>query len=122
MLDWLVVILGFYTTVWGIPSVIMIAIVSLGSFKHIIFMDKELAKDLNKYYDPNGYMRPKYQLSWEVGTRCIHYWVKYPFIRKRSTTESKKFKIFMWFNALGVWSWIMVFFLAFLEKGLGLSF
>ncbi|OOE60291.1 hypothetical protein BZG13_00400 [Salinivibrio sp. ML323] len=122
MLDWLIAVLGVIAIIWCFPSVIVLPVISLGSFKYIIFMDKELAKDLNKYYDSYGYMRPKYQLSWEVGTRCVHYWVKYPFIRKRATTDSIKFKIFMWFNAFGVWSWIMVFFLAFLEKGLGISF
>ena len=101
-------IFGGYAIVWSVPAVIMNAIVSLGSFKHIIFMDKQLAKDLDKYYDDKGYMRPKYQLSWEIGSRCFDYWVKYPFIRKRVTTESKKFKVFMWVNALGMWSWIVL--------------
>ena len=122
MFNWLVAFFGVYGIFWSVPAVIMVSIVSLGSLKHIIFMDKQLAKDLSKYYDDKGYMRPKYQLSWEVGSRCFDYWVKYPFIRKRSTTESKKFKVFMWFNSLGMWSWIIVFFLAFLERGLGLSF
>ncbi|MGD8123203.1 hypothetical protein, partial [Vibrio sp. TRT 2004] len=107
---------------WCFPAIVILPVISLGSFKYIIFMDKQLAKDLGKYYDDNGYMRPKYQLSWEVGSRCFDYWVKYPFIRKRVTTNSVKFKAFMWWNALGMWSWIAVFFLAFLEKGLGISF
>ncbi|TKF22427.1 hypothetical protein FCV50_23600 [Vibrio kanaloae] len=101
-------IFGSYAIVWSVPAVIMNAIVSLGSFKHIIFMDKQLAKDLDKYYDDKGYMRPKYQLSWEIGSRCFDYWVKYPFIRKRVTTDSVKFKVFMWVNALGMWSWIVL--------------
>ncbi|USD33959.1 MULTISPECIES: hypothetical protein [Vibrio] len=101
-------IFGTYATVWAIPAVIMNAIVSLGSFRHIIFMDKQLAKDLDKYYDDYGYMRPKYQLSWEIASRCFDYWFKYPFIRKRSTTKSIKFKVFMWVNALGMWSCIIL--------------
>ncbi|MEF1285307.1 MULTISPECIES: hypothetical protein [unclassified Vibrio] len=109
-------ILGGYAIIWAVPAVIMNAIVSLGSFKHIIFMDKQLAKDLDKYYDEKGYMRPKYQLSWEIGSRCFDYWFKYPFIRKRSTTNSTKFKIFMWVNALGMWSWIGVFCFGLLGK------
>ncbi|PMM06918.1 hypothetical protein BCT63_06185 [Vibrio kanaloae] len=101
-------VVSFYAIFWAVPAVIMNAIVSLGSFKHIIFMDKQLAKDLDKYYDRNGYMRHKYQLSWEIGSRCFDYWVKYPFIRKRVTTDSIKFKLFMWVNALGMWSWIVL--------------
>lgn len=97
-----------YAIAWSVPAAIMVLVVSLGSFKHIIFMDKQLARDLSKYYDDNGYMRPKYQLSWEVGSRCFDYWVKYPFIRKRATTDSVKFKVFMWVNALGMWSCIVL--------------
>ncbi|MGF1805958.1 hypothetical protein L4C31_11985 [Aliivibrio sifiae] len=122
MLDWLVAIFGVIAIVWCFPSVFILPVISLGSFKYIIFIDKQLAKDLNKYYDDKGYMRPKYQLSWEVGNRFSNYCLAYPFIRKRVTTESKKFKMFMWWNALGMWSWVMVFFLTFLEKGLGISF
>ncbi|MEF1256907.1 hypothetical protein [Vibrio sp. M260112] len=122
MLDWLIAVVGVVAIAWCFPAIVILPVISLGSFKYIIFMDKQLAKDLGKYYDDNGYMRPKYQLSWEVGSRCFDYWVKYPFIRKRVTTNSVKFKAFMWWNALGMWSWIAVFFLAFLEKGLGISF
>lgn len=101
-------VFGSYALVWSVPGVIMNAVVCLGSLKHIIFIDQQLAKELDKYYDHNGYMRPRYQLSWEIGSRCFDYWVKYPFIRKRATTDSTKFKIFMWVNALGMWSWIIV--------------
>ena len=109
-------LLSVYAIVWSVPAVIMSAIVSLGSFKHVVFMDKQLAKDLDKYYDEKGYMRPKYQLSWEIGRRCFDYWVKYPFIRKRVTTNSTKFKVFMWVNALGMWSYIGVIFFFILEQ------
>ncbi|MBE4458280.1 hypothetical protein HJ013_22245, partial [Vibrio parahaemolyticus] len=83
-------IFGTYALVWSIPAVIMVAVVSLGSFKHIIFIDKQLAKDLNNYYDSNGYMRPKHQASWDVGSRFINYCIAYPFIRHREQTDSKK--------------------------------
>jgi len=99
-------IFGTYAIVWSIPALGMSAIVSLGSLKHIIFMDMQLAKDLGTYYDDKGYMRPQYQVSWAIGSRCFDYWVMYPFIRKRASTNSKKFKIFMWVNALGMWSFI----------------
>ena len=106
----------YYATVWAIPVVIMISVVSLGSFKHIIFIDKQLARDLNKYYDNNGYMRPKHQASWDVGSRFINYCIAYPFIRHREQTDSKKFKLFMWVNALGMWSYILSFVLMVIGK------
>lgn len=102
-------ILGGYAIAWAIPVVIMISIVSLGNFKHIIFIDKQLAKDLNRYYDNKGHMRAKYQASWDIGSRFINYCIAYPFIRHREQTDSKKFKLFMWLNSLGLWSWIGVF-------------
>ncbi len=108
----------YYATAWAIPIVIMISVVSLGSFKYIIFIDKQLAKDLNKYYDHNGYMRPKYQASWDVGSRFINYCIAYPFIRHREQTDSKKFKAFMWVNALGMWSYIFSFMLMVIGKHL----
>ncbi len=40
-----------YAIAWSVPGVIMSATVSLGSFNHIIFIDKQLAKGLDKYYD-----------------------------------------------------------------------
>ena len=106
----------YFGTVWAVPGVVMASIVSLGSLKHIISMDQQLAKDLSKYYDDKGNMRPKYQLSWEIGSRCFDYWVKYPFIRWRSTTDSKKFKVFMWVNAVGIWSYILCFGLMLMGK------
>lgn len=105
-----------YAIAWSVPGVIMSATVSLGSFNHIIFIDKQLAKGLDKYYDKKGYMRPQYQMSWEIGSRCFYYWIKYPFIRKRVTTDSIKFKVFMWVNALGVWSYILFIFCLLMAK------
>ncbi|PQJ85045.1 hypothetical protein BTO22_16335 [Aliivibrio sifiae] len=43
----------------------------------------------------------------------------YPFIRKRASTDSKKFTVFMWWNALGMWSWLGVFVFGFLAKFFG---
>ncbi|MFS1893199.1 hypothetical protein [Vibrio lentus] len=106
----------YYAIAWSIPGVIMNAVVSLGSFKHIIFIDQQLAKNLDKYYDEKGHMRPRYQASWDIGSRCFNYWVKYPFIRKRTTTNSIKFKTFMWINSLGMWSYIFSFVLMIIGK------
>ena len=96
-------IIAIYAIAWSITGVIVWPLVSLGSFKRIIYIDKQLAGDLGKYYDHNGYMRPKYQLSWEISTRLCYYCLAYPFIRKRVSTDSKKFKAFMWWNAGGMW-------------------
>ena len=114
-------IFGSYAMVWSIPAVIMSAVVSLGSLRHIIFIDKQLAKNLDKYYDNNGYMRPQYQMSWAIGSRCFNYWFMYPFIRNRANTDSRKFKFFMWINALGMWSWVGVFVCVTLAKYLGIK-
>ncbi|MCG9726516.1 hypothetical protein [Vibrio brasiliensis] len=114
-----IVILGLisiYAMAWAVTAIITFPVISLGSYKYIIFIDKQLAKDLDKYYASNGYMRPKYQASWDVGSRFINYCLMYPFIRKRATTDSIKFKAFMWWNSLGLWLFYGVFVFVALPK------
>ncbi|EFP96541.1 hypothetical protein [Vibrio caribbeanicus] len=122
MINFLIAFFGVYALAYSFPSIIILPLISLGSFKYIIYIDKQLAKDLNKYYNDYGYMLPKHQAPHDVGTRFINYCVAYPFIRHRVKTDSLKFKAFMWWNAGGMWSWIIVFILIFIEKGLGISF
>ncbi len=93
-----------YAIIWAVPGVIMSSIVALGSYKHIVFIDKQLAKNLDKYYDENGQMRARYQISSAIQTRFMNYCITYPFIRHREKTNSVKFKVFMWVNTLGFWS------------------
>ncbi|MEL7293619.1 MAG: hypothetical protein AAGJ88_16835 [Pseudomonadota bacterium] len=100
---------GGYAIAWSLPGAIVLATVALGSVKHIVFIDKQLAKDLAKYYDENGYMRPQYQVSYSIGTRFINYCIVYPFIRHRQTVKSVKFKAFMWLNSTGYWGYIILF-------------
>lgn len=121
MLGWIVVILGGYALFWSLFGAIFLSIISLGSFKHIIYIDKQLAKNLDKYYDEKGYMRQRYQLSSAMGSRFMYYCVAYPFIRYRVYTDSIKFSVFMWFNSLGYWSWIGVFICMFIDNGLEIS-
>nr|WP_240314530.1 hypothetical protein [Vibrio tetraodonis] len=102
-------IIAIYTIAWALTAIVTFPIISLGSYKYIIFIDKNLAKDLGKYYDPNDYMRPQYQLSWEIGSRFIYYCIAYPFIRRRASTSSTKFSIFMWWNTLGLWFFAGIF-------------
>lgn len=98
------IIMGSYLIVWAIPGVIILSIVSLGSNKHIVFIDKQLAKCLSKYYDEKGYMKPRYQMPYSISSRFSNYCIAYPFIKNRAKTNSFKFKCFMWMNSLGYWS------------------
>jgi len=118
MFGWIVVILGVYALLWSMPGVIISIVISMGKFKHIIYLDKQLAKDLDKLYDSNGQMRST--LFTTIANRYHKYCIAYPFIRHRATTNSVRFRIFMWVNALGFWCWIGVFFCMFLDKGLGI--
>lgn len=111
-------ILASYVIIWSIPGVIMGAMVFLGDIKRIVFIDKQLAKSLDKYYDEKGYMRWNYQMSYSIGTRLFGYWIAYPFIRHRVTTKSKKFKLYMWVNSIGIWSLFLVPTLTMFEKAL----
>lgn len=98
---------GGYLVLWSIPGVIMLSMVSLGDIEKIVFIDKQLAKDLDKYYDDQGYMKWNYQMSYAIGTRLMGYWLAYPFIRHRVTTKSTKFRLFMWVNCIGIWSFFI---------------
>lgn len=117
MLDWLVVSFGFYALIWSVPAVVMSSMVSLGDPQRIVFIDHQLSKNVDKLH-----RHPRCMISSNIVCRLFGFWVIYPFIRSRATTNSKKFKVFMWVNTLGMWSWLIVFFLAFLERGLGISF
>ncbi|CAM3663944.1 hypothetical protein VA7868_00397 [Vibrio aerogenes CECT 7868] len=98
-------IISIYALLWTIPGVIISIVISMGSYQHIIFLDKQLAKDLDKLYDSNGQMRNP--LFTTIANRYHKYCILYPFIRDRATTGSVKFKVFMWLNSLGFWCWII---------------
>ncbi|MEF1286065.1 hypothetical protein QTN94_19680 [Vibrio sp. M250220] len=98
---------GGYLVLWSIPGAIMLSMVSLGDIEKIVFIDKQVAKDLDKYYDDQGYMKWNYQMSYAIGTRLMGYWLAYPFIRHRVTTKSKKFRLFMWVNCIGSWIFVI---------------
>ncbi|KXF83371.1 hypothetical protein [Enterovibrio coralii] len=114
------VIFGGYSVVWAIPGTVMSALVALGDVERIVFIDKQLAKNLKKYYDERGNLKPEYQLYTSIGTRLFGYWIAYPFIKKRVTTQSKKFRLFMWINCLGMWSLVGTTFFVCLAKLLGI--
>ncbi|QFT39757.1 hypothetical protein GGC03_25145 (plasmid) [Vibrio sp. THAF191c] len=99
-------LISLYIIIWSLPAAIVLATVSLGDFKYIITIDKYLAKDLGKYYDKNGFMRPDYQMSYSIGSRFIGYCIKYPFIHHRARNQSTKFRLFMWANTVGTWGWL----------------
>lgn len=118
MFDLIVVTLGGYALFWSLPGTIISITISMGSLKYIIYIDKQLAKKLDYLYCSNGQM--KNMTHTHIATRFHRYSICYPFIRYRSKNSSIKFKVFMWFNALGFWSWIGVFICMFLDKGLGI--
>ncbi|HIF9084256.1 TPA: hypothetical protein ACX6PQ_000613 [Photobacterium damselae] len=99
-------LISIYAILWAIPGIIIILVVGRGSYKYIIYIDRQLAKDLDKYYDEQGYMKSRYQTWASIQTRFIHYCIAYPFIYNRINENVMKFKVFMWFNALGIWAWI----------------
>ncbi|KXF83369.1 hypothetical protein [Enterovibrio coralii] len=113
-------IFGGYLIVWAMPGSVMIAMVAFGDIERIVYIDKNLAKDLDKYYDERGNLKPEYQLYTSIGTRLFSYWIAYPFIKKRVTTQSKKFRLFMWINCLGMWRLVGTTFFVCLAKLLGI--
>lgn len=96
-------VFGFYIIAWAACSSIIFPIMGYGSLKYIIHIDKQLAKDLNKYYTEQGLMKPRYMLSSSRISRFGRYCLAYPFIWKRARTASWKFKLFMIINSIGMW-------------------
>lgn len=107
-----------YAIIWAIPGVIASIIISMGSLKYIIYLDKQLAKNIDRLYDSKGQIRNP--LFTTIAGRYHKYCIVYPFIKGRATTNSVKFKIFMWVNALGFWSWIGVIVFGGVAKSLGI--
>ncbi|EHU8078562.1 hypothetical protein KZN62_003578 [Vibrio cholerae] len=107
--------LGAYALIWSIPGVIFGAILSLGDPQRIVWIDKQLSKNVDKLHSNYQCM-----MSYNIMSRFVDYCIAYPFIRHRITSDSLKFKIFMWFNSLGFWCWIGLIILGLLAKTLGI--
>lgn len=104
-------LLAIYAILWALPGTIMNAVVALGDPQRIVFIDKQLSKDVEKLHANGASM-----LFTNIATRLYGYWISYPFIRKRVSTTSKKFSLFMWFNCLGMWSVIGALLLSVMSK------
>ncbi|KXF83368.1 hypothetical protein [Enterovibrio coralii] len=94
-------LLAIYAILWALPGTIMNVVVALGDPQRIVFIDKQLSKDVEKLHANWSCM-----LFTNIAIRLYGYWITYPFIRKRVSTTSKIFSLFMWFNCLGMWSFI----------------
>lgn len=104
-------LLAIYSLLWAVPGVIFGAVLALGDPQRIVWLDKQLAKNVDA-------LHANYQnmMSYNIMSRFMCYCLSYPFIRSRATTNSTKFKIFMWANSLGFWCWVGAFFYAMLAK------
>ncbi|MEZ8141695.1 hypothetical protein A1OK_12780 [Enterovibrio norvegicus FF-454] len=106
-------LLAIYAILWALPGTIMSAIVSLGDPQRIVFIDQQLAKDPRKLHADWSSM-----IFSNIATRLFGYWLAYPLIRRRVTTTSTKFSLFMWFNCLGMWSVIGALLLSLMSQAL----
>ncbi|OOE64657.1 hypothetical protein BZG19_14425 [Salinivibrio kushneri] len=113
----LILIFGGYTFLWAVPAVLILAILALNDIKRIEFIDQQLAKDVKKLHS-----KLDYQLSYKIVNRFTLYCVSYPLIRYRQTTNSWKFKSFMWLNFLGFWSLILAIIFSYLSECLNITF
>ena len=103
-------LLAKYAILRALPGTVTNA-VALGVPQRIVFIDKQLSKDVKKLH-ANGLS----MLFTNIATRLYGYWISYPFIRKRVSTTSKKISLFMWFNCLGMWSVIGALLLSMMSK------
>jgi hypothetical protein len=93
-------IFGLYIGLWVFPYMFFYIRTAYGDSKHIIFLDAQLSKDPKKAL-PVDFMN--------AGSRFQSYCFMYPFIQKRTTTKSRKFRVIMWLNSL--WDYSVVFFM-----------
>ncbi|OXX57698.1 hypothetical protein B9J80_00230 [Vibrio sp. V12_P9A6T4] len=109
------IILGGYVFIWAIPGVVFGAVLAFGDVKRITWIDAQLSKDTKKLHSNYQCMMP-----YNIMSRFMHYCFAYPFIRHRITTSSIKFRVFMWVNSLGFWSFLGVGLLVLLAKTLNI--
>ncbi|OOE78962.1 hypothetical protein BZG25_00510 [Salinivibrio sp. ML198] len=112
-----ILIFGGYAFLWAVPAVFILAILALNDIKRIEFIDQQLARDVKQLHS-----RLDYQLSYKIVNRFTLYCVSYPLIRYRQTTNSWKFKSFMWLNFLGFWSLILAIIFSYLSECLNITF
>lgn len=110
---WIVGLLSIYILIWAIPSIVIWVVLGLGSYHRIAYIDKQLAKDVDKLHSDCNCM-----LTYEITTRFMMYCLKYPFIRHRAKTKSRKFSLFMWANCFGFWGFALTCFIMMIDKAL----
>lgn len=107
-----IVITGFlsvYALVWALPGTLISMTISFGNMRHIVFIDQLLSKDTERLQEQlTMHKLGLYaETHVEIGFKLFVYWLTYPFIYRRAANASMKFKVFMWLNSLGMWSWIL---------------
>ncbi|WP_240472798.1 hypothetical protein [Salinivibrio socompensis] len=108
-------IFSSYFLLWAVPAVFILAALALGDIKRIEFIDQQLAKDNEKLHSTL-----RYQFSYTIVNRFMCYCFAYPLIRYRERTNSYKFKIFMWLNCFGFWSFSLGILFLYLSDTLGI--
>jgi hypothetical protein len=94
LIEWIQLISGGFFIGWIVPLGIQSISISLGNSKRILFIDEQLAKDVNKVYE-----KPFHMTFFAIGGRFNRYCVAYPFICHRMTTTSKGFRTLMTLNS-----------------------
>ncbi len=65
--------LSIFAIFWAVPGALMNMVIALGSVDKIIFIDEQLAKDINKLYWANGLIRnPMYT---RIVNRLYYCWL-----------------------------------------------
>lgn len=106
---------GGYLVIWSIPAVIFGAVLSLGDEKRITWIDNQLSKNAKKLH-----MKDQCMMPYNIISRFMYYCFSYPFIRYRIKTSSLKFRIFMWINSFGFWSFLMMAVIVLIAKYLNI--
>lgn len=111
MIEYVKLFIAWYALIWALPGSITGILLAFGSEERIIWLDLQLAKNAKDLHSNQQCMT-----SYSIFSRYIDYCVMYPVIRHRANEKSSKFELFMWMNAIGIWSWMIAFIFAVITK------
>ena len=112
---------GLWVGIWLMPFMYQSIRTTLGAYKHILFLDEQLAsKEFEKRNNSELVAGLDYTFP-AIGSRFHRYCFMFPFIKNRATTKRKSFWVLMWLNSFWLWSIVVFVVLVFISESLEIS-
>ncbi len=111
---------GLWVGFWAIPFLFFSIRTALGGYKHILFLDEQLASERFKSRNDSALIAGLDYTFQAIGTRFHCYCILFPFIRKRATTTKRSFWLVMWLHSLWFWSLFFFIILVMISKAMNI--